>query len=717
MSTAPPIPPETFLPTLRVGDALAAHWLRSVTLRLRREVAWLWRERGMAPSDNSTSPEALPPIAERLESALDLSRHDGEKRRFLAQDETAAYLSHLIAKPAPSDQGPAVPGSFTWVARELKLSDLECFLLALALSPVVDSAAGPVYAACLNDATRQTPTLALAQRLWDRPAEILALANPAHPLLTHGLVSSALGGTTQLWDAPLGMPTMVAEALLRTRSGELPPPLVALSPEAETLPLEVDVAVARLRSQDRAGVRWAPIVGSRGMALGGVAAALGERIGMRVAATTSTMVGPGADVWLATTLTLAWLHGVALYIEIDRWATAPSPDGHGSPAVSLPLAGVPVTVFVGMTDRGQLKRLPTGHTLPPVHVRPSTYRQRLEWWRDHAPGGRRDVELDATLSDCARRFRHEKGTILGICRDLHSLGRPLRAIDLTQACRADVDLGDLAQPVVPRFSEADLMLPPKQTRQLQEIIRAMRMLTTVHYDWGTEQVWNESGLSALFAGPPGTGKTMAAEVIAHELGLPLTRIDLSQVVNKYIGETEKNLRRLFDAAEASDVILFFDEADSLFGKRTEVKDAHDRYANLEVSYLLERMERFKGLAILATNRKKDLDEAFLRRLRFLIDFPLPGVDERLRIWRQAIPPGVDSEAIDFPFLAQRFPVAGGHIRSIVFQACLQTAQPSGPRRLTMESIVAAVKREYDKLDRAVSLEKYGIYASIAQDPS
>jgi vesicle-fusing ATPase len=270
---------------------------------------------------------------------------------------------------------------------------------------------------------------------------------------------------------------------------------------------------------------------------------------------------------------------------------------------------------------------------------------------------------------------------------------------------------------VPRFSEADLMLPPKQTRQLREIIRAMQMLTTVHYDWGTEQVWNESGLSALFAGPPGTGKTMAAEVIAHELGLPLSRIDLSQVVNKYIGETEKNLRRLFDAAEASDVILFFDEADSLFGKRTEVKDAHDRYANLEVSYLLERMERFKGLAILATNRKKDLDEAFLRRLRFLIDFPLPGVEERLRIWRQAIPPGVNSEAIDFQFLAQRFPVAGGHIRSIVFQACLQTAQPSGPRRLTMESIVAAVKREYDKLDRAVSLEKYGIYASIAQDPS
>ena len=156
---------------------------------------------------------------------------------------------------------------------------------------------------------------------------------------------------------------------------------------------------------------------------------------------------------------------------------------------------------------------------------------------------------------------------------------------------------------------------------------------------------------------------MAAEAIAAELALPLYRIDLSQVVNKYIGETEKNLRRLFDAADAADVILFFDEADALFGKRTEVKDAHDRYANLEVSYLLERMERFKGLAILATNRKKDLDEAFLRRLRFVVEFPLPGVAERLRIWRSVIPPGVDASALDFEFLAQRFPLAGGHIRA------------------------------------------------------
>src|SRR5262249_9677439 len=200
----------------------------------------------------------------------------------------------------------------------------------------------------------------------------------------------------------------------------------------------------------------------------------------------------------------------------------------------------------------------------------------------------------------------------------------------------------------------ELFLPEKQDLQFQEVLRAMQSLTQVHYQWGTAKVWNEAGLSVLFAGPPGTGKTMAAEVLAMKLGLPMYRIDLSQVVNKCIGETEKNLKRLFDAADVSDCVLFFDEADALFGHRTETRDAHDRYANLEISYLLDRMERFKGLAILATNRKKDLDEAFLRRLRYIIDFPLPSVEQRLRIWCQSVPEAVDRSELNFPFLARAF---------------------------------------------------------------
>jgi SpoVK/Ycf46/Vps4 family AAA+-type ATPase len=231
---------------------------------------------------------------------------------------------------------------------------------------------------------------------------------------------------------------------------------------------------------------------------------------------------------------------------------------------------------------------------------------------------------------------------------------------------------------------------------------------------------NESGISVLFAGPPGTGKTMAAEILAIKLGLPMYRIDLSQVVNKYIGETEKNLKRVFDAADISDMILFFDEADSLFGRRTEVSDAHDRYANLEISYLLERMERFKGLAILATNRKKDLDEAFLRRLRYVIDFPLPGIEQRKRIWRQVIPPNADSSELDFDFLAKQFPLAGGNIRSIVFNACLQSAADSSagasPKRrlLTMKSVLIAIRREHDKMNRSLSAGQLGDYSSLLE---
>src|SRR5262249_9566024 len=175
------------------------------------------------------------------------------------------------------------------------------------------------------------------------------------------------------------------------------------------------------------------------------------------------------------------------------------------------------------------------------------------------------------------------------------------------------------------------------------------------------------GISALFAGPSGTGKTMAAEVLAADLELDLYRIDLSQIVNKYIGETEKNLRRVFDAAEAGGAVLLFDEADALFGKRSEVKDSHDRYANIEVSYLLQRMESYRGLAILTTNIKPALDEAFLRRLRFIVQFPFPDAAHRAEMWRRAYPHRTPVGTLDFTRLA-RFSIAGGHIRNIALHA-------------------------------------------------
>ena len=205
-------------------------------------------------------------------------------------------------------------------------------------------------------------------------------------------------------------------------------------------------------------------------------------------------------------------------------------------------------------------------------------------------------------------------------------------------CRRDLRLDDLAQRIQPTATWDDLVLPAADKSLLREVAAQVAHRGTVYETWGfAEKIARGLGISALFAGPSGTGKTMAAEVLANELRLDLYRIDLASVVSKYIGETEKNLRRVFDAAEDSGAILFFDEADALFGKRSEVKDSHDRYANIEVSYLLQRMEAYRGLAVLATNLKSALDPAFLRRIRFVVNFPFPDAAQRAEIWRRVFP--------------------------------------------------------------------------------
>jgi SpoVK/Ycf46/Vps4 family AAA+-type ATPase len=205
------------------------------------------------------------------------------------------------------------------------------------------------------------------------------------------------------------------------------------------------------------------------------------------------------------------------------------------------------------------------------------------------------------------------------------------------------------------------------------------------------------GINALFAGESGTGKTMAAEVIANELKLDLYRIDLSAVVNKYIGETEKNLRKLFDAAEDSGAILFFDEADALFGKRSEVKDSHDRYANIEVNYLLQRMESYRGLAILATNQKNYLDKAFVRRLRFIVNFPFPGIKERIKIWKKVFPPETElDKKLDFSRLAKHN-LTGGSIHNIALNAAFLAAREGSA--VTMQLLLDAARMEFKKLER------------------
>ena len=260
-------------------------------------------------------------------------------------------------------------------------------------------------------------------------------------------------------------------------------------------------------------------------------------------------------------------------------------------------------------------------------------------------------------------------------------------------------LDELGQQVEPQAGWDDLVLPGPQRVILDELTAHVRQRATVYEDWGFDRVLRRGlGVTALFAGGSGTGKSLTGEVIARELGLDLFVIDLSQVVSKYIGETEKHLRRVFDAAERGGAVLLFDEADALFGKRTEVRDSHDRFANIEVSYLLMRMEEYRGLAILTTNMKKALDQAFMRRLRFVVEFPFPGPKEREGIWRRVIPAQAPAAGLDFSRLAQ-LTVAGGSIRNIALAAAFLAADEGAP--LAMRHMLAAARTEYIKMERGL----------------
>ncbi len=266
--------------------------------------------------------------------------------------------------------------------------------------------------------------------------------------------------------------------------------------------------------------------------------------------------------------------------------------------------------------------------------------------------------------------------------------------------RTRQQLDVLAERLEPKATWDDLVLTEEPTRLLRAVADQVRRRNTVYEQWGFSRKMNRGfGISALFAGESGTGKTMAAEVIANDLRLNLYRIDLSAVVSKYIGETEKNLRRLFDAAENGGTILFFDEADALFGKRSEVKDSHDRYANIEINYLLQRMEGYGGLAILATNMKGALDQAFMRRLRFVVNFFFPSVAERKLMWQKAFPPEMPKEELDYDRMA-RFSLTGGNIHGIALNAAFLAAQANTP--VTMPLVLAATRMEFRKLDRTLN---------------
>ena len=363
------------------------------------------------------------------------------------------------------------------------------------------------------------------------------------------------------------------------------------------------------------------------------------------------------------------------------------------------------------TPKGTPRKRPMVSLAFPV----PSYTQRRRLWdhylgqdgQDGSPGLLREV-----INDLAGQFSLTSGQIrdaVASARDSAMLrrssdaGRQLTQDELFAAARAHSNprLARLADKITPRFTWNDIILPSDQLTQLHEIVDTVRGRPQVLDAWGlAEKLVSSRGVTVLFSGPPGTGKTMAAQIIAGALGLDLYRIDLSTVVSKYIGETEKNIERIFSEAEASNAILFFDEADALFGKRSEVRDSHDRYANIEVSYLLQRMEAYDGVTILATNLRGNLDEAFTRRLQFAVGFPFPEAEERLHMWRTLFPPEIPrAPDIDLELLAERFRLSGGGIRNVLVSAAYLAAADG--EKLTMEHLLHGTRRELQKMGRLV----------------
>jgi hypothetical protein len=677
-------------PTIGGRDPLAAYWLGQVHARLRRELAWAWHERG------GHGDGVLPAFIDRASLAVDLVRRHDEKLAFFAADPAARYLTERIAEPPPH-RAAAPRGSFAWVCEALALAPLDRFWFAIALAGSTDAAVGSVMAACVNDPARTRPTLALAQRLWDAPGEISRLADPAHPLHRSGIVSFTVAAHVD-WDASAVVPPALTARLIGTFE-DVPASLVRC--HAEHMHAAEGVTAVLVAEAER--LRVIPIVAARGDAEA-VAAGVAQKLGRTILRVRDDLAFAGRD-HLDAIATWSWLAGVDLLLP-EAFVV----EGRAV----LPRESIPATIFVEVGDAMRRPCAPDRLIATTLRAPVLDHEARVTAWTTAL--GIRAHGADRAIAECARRFVIGRSAIERTAHTLADGEGEVTADEISAACRDQIpiELGELAERIEPRFSCDELVLPPPARRAFDELTTAMHALTEVHHGWGTARAWRAAGISALFAGPSGTGKTMAAECLARELGVPLYRVDLSQVVDKYVGETEKNLKRVFDAAERADIVLFLDEAEAVFGRRMETRSAQDRWANLEISYLLTRMESARGLTILATNRKEDFDTAFLRRLRYVVQFPMPDADARLEIWRRCLPPNADTSEIDLEFVARRFQMTGGQIRSVMFNACLQSAKRTGERRLAMDAVVVAIWRELHKHEGACGAAQFGPYAETVR---
>lgn len=628
---------------------------------------------------------------------------DGQPLAALPSPDRLADARKAADAAREKARAAGMPPTLDVVAERFGLSEFEREILLLCASVEMDTRIAGLMADAQGDPARAYPTFALAMALFDRPA--WEAISPQRPLRAWRMIDVRQHGSAPLMTSPLAADERLVSMIkgLNTLDDRIEPLLVPFDAILDhDLPKSQDQAAAQaaqLLSQSPANApAVVQLTGPDPVSKQLVAQAAATRLGL----TLYRLPGGAVPAHAGERETLArlWhresqLAPVALYIDAHDDDPAPEggPSNRARRDLERLLARTGGIFLVGTHEPDQS----LGLTVNAVPVaKPSTPEQLAAWCAaipsmDAATANRLTGNFDLTLPQISAISRtHQDGD----------------DCTLWQACLDNTggQMDQLAQRLDPRATWDDLVLPEGEETLLRQIAAQVAGRRQVYDDWGFRARMNRGlGISALFAGDSGTGKTMAAEVLANHLNLNLYRIDLSAVVSKYIGETEKNLRKLFDAAEAGGAILFFDEADALFGKRSQVRDSHDRYANIETSYLLQRIESYRGLAVLATNMRGSLDDAFLRRLRFVVSFPYPGPALRRAIWARAWPAQTPTDGIDLDVLA-RLNLAGGNIATVAMNAAFMAAAEGGP--VTMERVLAAARIEYEKLERPINAAEF-----------
>ncbi|MEV0711581.1 ATP-binding protein [Nocardia aurea] len=644
------------------------------------------------------SADAAPSSTDRRPS---FARLDGLLEHALAALEPGDPFTGLYLTPAQADRALSVAAAnpvalprdpswenirageqpWDWLRASYRLTEFELDVVLVALAPELDLRYERVLGYLNDDLARPWPTVDLLLRLLsaDRDERVSRRAcfAPGAALLRHRVIELVPDRhSSNLLAHGVRLDQQITDMLLC--QGGLDRRLTACAsltrPEPVPLPDEL------VRHRDGVLYFHGPPETGRRAAAAALAAYLDKPLLEFRPADASVELVP-------TVLREQRLHAAVLLVDLDT-----------EPAVAAAL-----TEQIGGTT--ELTVLTGTRTWPPTPGAPTDvhvvtfdapdYRARREAWGRAVPGADPDA-LDA-LAGLFRLTAARIGAAAATARAQHE--NPTRA-ELFAAARAHSrgGLTALAQHIEPRYGWDDLVLPTADADDLRALCLRVTHRDRVLGDWGFTAPGR--GVTALFAGPSGTGKTMAAEVIARELGIALYKIDLSTVVSKYIGETEKNLERVFTTAREANACLLFDEADALFGKRSAVRDAHDRYANLEISYLLQRMEHHDGLSILTTNLRAHLDEAFVRRLHFVVEFGLPAEEDRRRIWQRRLPVRVPRDPdIDLDLLAREFPLPGGNIGNIVVAAAFLAA--AADTSLGMEHLLTAVRAEYRKMGKVI----------------